>query len=274
MKRAIWMAVAVALMVCMFPCQSMAKAKKPYLSVDNCANCIELDFSQKGYKKYQVYMKENDGKFQLVKTVKGHSVTFKKKNAKFGTKATRYFKIRGVKGKKTGKFSKVKKVKENGAYYDMVSQLKGTSQEKVEALFVFFHNNYTYDGSHKIHDGYTMLKKKKGVCEAYSNLAEIVLNDVGVPCKSVSSKKLNHGWNLVKVKGKWYHCDFTPSNHKDSIKKMYNYLFRGSEESANDYEPKVKGVSKKGLCKSYSETVREHYESIEWDDSVDEEDRI
>ena len=56
-----------------------------------------------GAKKYQVYLKYKGGKYKKIKTVKGKKAVLKVKNNK-----QFYVKVRGIKGKRKGRFSKAK----------------------------------------------------------------------------------------------------------------------------------------------------------------------
>lgn len=57
--------------------------------------------------------------------------------------------------------------------------------------------------------GYGLLVDGAAVCQGYAAAYEDLMNRVGVPCVSVSSREMNHRWNLVKIDGTWYHVDLT-----------------------------------------------------------------
>jgi transglutaminase/protease-like cytokinesis protein 3 len=52
----------------------------------------------------------------------------------------------------------------------------------------------------------SILVQHKGICGAYSLLANYVLNFVGVKTYSVSNEP--HAWNVVELNGSRYHSDF------------------------------------------------------------------
>ncbi len=78
---------------------------------------------------------------------------------------------------------------------------------------LFFHDylcsQYSYDESLSLFDAYSMMTKKTGVCQAYALLFKALLEYHGIPSIYVSSEKMNHGWNIVKIGSSWYHVDVT-----------------------------------------------------------------
>ncbi len=56
---------------------------------------------------------------------------------------------------------------------------------------------------------YGALINKKAVCLGYARAYKSILNKLGIECEIVSSKKMNHAWNVVKVDGKYYNVDVT-----------------------------------------------------------------
>ncbi len=77
--------------------------------------------------------------------------------------------------------------------------------------------NFEYDTSNannaalQSRTAYSMIKTGKGVCQAYTALYTLLLNEVGVETSFAhsDSEYMNHVWNLVKLDGKWYHVDVT-----------------------------------------------------------------
>lgn len=70
---------------------------------------------------------------------------------------------------------------------------------------------------------YELLNTGLGVCEAYSSLYSMLLNNVGIRSTKVMSNTLHHTWNLVELDGKWYHVDTT----WDDPNINSSYLYRG-----------------------------------------------
>lgn len=55
------------------------------------------------------------------------------------------------------------------------------------------------------------------VCEGYSEALTLLLGKVGIESKMVSSRPMNHAWNMVKIDGEWYHVDATWEDTSRSI---------------------------------------------------------
>lgn len=60
-----------------------------------------------------------------------------------------------------------------------------------------------------MYTGYGLLVDGAAVCQGYAAAYEDLMNRVGIPCVSVSSREMNHRWNLVKIGDNWYHVDLT-----------------------------------------------------------------
>lgn len=58
-------------------------------------------------------------------------------------------------------------------------------------------------------DIYRMFTEGMGVCQAYANTYEYLLQHEGIECELVASDEANHEWNIVKLDGEWYHVDVT-----------------------------------------------------------------
>ena len=54
---------------------------------------------------------------------------------------------------------------------------------------------------------YSVLVNGTGICGSYALAYRAVMNACGVDCLYLSSKEMNHAWNLIKLDGKWYHVD-------------------------------------------------------------------
>lgn len=84
---------------------------------------------------------------------------------------------------------------------------------------------FFYDGSSVIHDAYSMLVQGKGVCSAYAQLYKALLDAAGIPNVTVYGVAGggNHAWNVVRIKGIWYHVDVT-WNDSDKEEDRYRYF--------------------------------------------------
>ena len=65
--------------------------------------------------------------------------------------------------------------------------------------------------------------KHKANCEGYSRAYAILMQKVGIPVKFVSSNKMVHMWNEIKIGQKWYHVDVTWDDPMDARDKTDQY---------------------------------------------------
>lgn len=86
---------------------------------------------------------------------------------------------------------------------------QGSDFDKLLYLHDYFVQNYSYDYTYKIRDAYTFFKQKTGVCQAYMLALIAVTDEIGIESIPVTSSRMNHAWNLVKLDGEWYHVDVT-----------------------------------------------------------------
>lgn len=65
--------------------------------------------------------------------------------------------------------------------------------------------NYPTDS----YSAYGVLVKHDAVCQGYALAYKYLLNKLGIECGMVTSEKLNHAWNYVKLDGQYYNVDVT-----------------------------------------------------------------
>lgn len=95
----------------------------------------------------------------------------------------------------------------------------------------------TYDNS----EAYTLFSKGTGVCRDYSDAFWAMCKICNIPCKYYTGQaKGGHGWNRVKVSGKWYWIDVTWMDGK-TIKKKY-YLKRRLWKNHKNAKPCTKSI--------------------------------
>ena len=56
---------------------------------------------------------------------------------------------------------------------------------------------------------YSVLVRKRAVCEGYTMAYRYLLQKFGIPCEEIVSHDLQHCWNYVKIGNHWYHVDVT-----------------------------------------------------------------
>ena len=93
-----------------------------------------------------------------------------------------------------------------------VSRPRMSDEEIALAVHDYIAANTMYDrsfsGSH-INDLYGALVGHKAVCEGYAQAYQYVMQHYGVHTSIVTSDNACHAWNIVKIRGNWYHVDVT-----------------------------------------------------------------
>ena len=69
---------------------------------------------------------------------------------------------------------------------------------------------------------YSVFVRKEGVCQGYAYAFKLLMDIAGIECYYASSTELNHGWNIVKLDGSFYHVDATKD---DPITEYNNATF-------------------------------------------------
>lgn len=59
------------------------------------------------------------------------------------------------------------------------------------------------------YSAYGVFAKRTAVCQGYALAYKYLLNQEGIDCYMVTSDKMNHAWNLIKLDGKYYQVDVT-----------------------------------------------------------------
>lgn len=82
--------------------------------------------------------------------------------------------------------------------------------QKAMTIHDYICENATYDENGDMaHSAYGFFSTGHIVCAGYALSFSYLMNKLGVPCEMVTSRKMNHGWNVVKINGNWYHVDCT-----------------------------------------------------------------
>ena len=118
---------------------------------------------------------------------------------------------------------------------------------------------------------YSVLVNGTGICGSYALAYRAVMNACGVECLYLSSKAMNHAWNMIKLDGKWYHVDCcwddpTPDRYGEARR---TYFLRTDDEimelnhyswTPNEYKATS---SKYSTMPRYADTVQK-YENGSW----------
>ena len=141
-------------------------------------------------------------------------------------------------------------VKIRGAYiwitdnirYDLVKMKKNKPQTQ---SFTYSDQRELEDmeKKYKLNQAEQTVKKKKGVCEDYSNLLAQICEQLNIECKVVTGyaktkpseigmhiKTTNHAWNIVKINNRWRLIDATwgagyIDDRTDKWKKSFNDFY-------------------------------------------------
>lgn len=105
------------------------------------------------------------------------------------------------------------------------------------------------------------LVEHKANCQGYSVTYKMLLEKAGIAAECLSSRKMSHMWNLVKVGGKWYHVDVTwddPVNEK-TLKEQYGIVLHDNFLLSNA------GIKRSGHydCNT-KEAVSTKYDNAYW----------
>ncbi len=104
--------------------------------------------------------------------------------------------------------------------------------EKMLLLYDYIALNFEYDTNYtdESYDAYHFLKNKIGVCDAYAQTYNKVLEMWGIPVLKGISDTDNHAWSIVKIDGNYYHIDTTwadPTPDR-SGKVDHNYFLKST----------------------------------------------
>jgi len=133
---------------------------------------------------------------------------------------------------------------------DIVSQVikdSMTDYEKELAIHDYLVLNYKYDYENyknetipdQSYTVYGLLINGTGVCQAYAETTELLLNVVGIECEMVigTSKGESHGWNIVKLDDEYYMLDVTWDDPvpDEPGKTNYDYFNLTAEQLSLDH---------------------------------------
>ncbi len=107
-----------------------------------------------------------------------------------------------------------------------------------KALFVndYIAVNCSYDTTYQNYNAYDVFVNKTAVCQGYALAFLELMEQAGAECEVVTSDKLNHAWNLIKMGNAWYHVDTTwndpisKGQTKDQTGQVYHTCLLKSTE--------------------------------------------
>lgn len=139
---------------------------------------------------------------------------------------------------------------------------KMSRYKKIKAVHNWMIANVKYD-----YDGYLAgfvppvshtargaLMKGLAVCDGYAHAFKLFMDYLKIPCRFVVGRSglVGHGWNMVKLNGKWYHIDVTfddpiIGNSNENTKPYYKYFLKSSSKMKKSHKWKK---SKYPKCRS------------------------
>ncbi len=114
-------------------------------------------------------------------------------------------------------------------------------EDKFRVIFRWIADNIEYNPTARGGDPNKALKKKEGVCAAYSQLLSTVCGHVGINCpiitgiakghtsvgKDLDSPDHEHAWNAIKIDGEWKLVDVTwAAGYYDAKEKEFKKQFK------------------------------------------------
>ena len=112
------------------------------------------------------------------------------------------------------------------------------NMDKVIAIHDYLVLNTTYDlNAEYAFDPYGVIVKGSGVCQGYTTSMKLLLNKVGIDSVYLSSKAMNHIWNIVNIDGENYQMDSTwddPVPNREGVVR-YKYLALSDDEMRKDH---------------------------------------
>ncbi len=102
---------------------------------------------------------------------------------------------------------------------------------------------------------YRIFFEGKGVCSGIAPAFRILMNKLGIECKSILS--IGHEWNVVKIDGLWYHLDLTWD--LDNIHNEYdlcyflkseNFILKDKDHQFYTYYSDSEEIAKRSIIKT------------------------
>lgn len=108
--------------------------------------------------------------------------------------------------------------------------------EYLTSTVAYAYEDY-FNGTIAANHGYDMygaLVKHSCVCQGYAETMFYLLREAGLSCAIASSENINHAWNIVKIRGNWYHIDATWDDPVwDMPRRSYHDYFLVSFDTMN-----------------------------------------
>ena len=108
-----------------------------------------------------------------------------------------------------------------------------TDMEKILYINEYLDKHCEYDESKSLdhrYDAYGVLVNHIAVCQGYALAYNSLAEKLGIESYAVTSRKLNHAWNMVKLNGKYYMVDSTWNDPTSDIfgRARHSYLLKSN----------------------------------------------
>ncbi len=134
--------------------------------------------------------------------------------------------------------------------------------QKALYLHDYICTHFEYDLDYQNYDIHTMLRDKKGVCQAYSLLYDELLECVGIESRPVISESLNHRWNEVLIDGNWYQVDVTWDDPVyDLFSRARHEYFLLSDNASQSVHKNAADIVEDNPCSDLA------YDNLAWHES-------
>lgn len=117
---------------------------------------------------------------------------------------------------------------------NVVKNVDKSWSDMEKALYVndYLARNCQYDAeAPNAHSSYGALVDKKAVCQGYALAFLELTRQLDVTCEMVTSKSVNHAWNMIKIGNSYYHVDVTWNDPlEDRLGRARHFYFMKSTE--------------------------------------------
>lgn len=140
-----------------------------------------------------------------------------------------------------------------------------SSFEKILYVNDYLCQNCSYDTDLKNYTAYDALVNQSAVCQGYAEAFYDIMKRLGISCGYISSKNMNHIWNIVKIDSGCYQLDVTWNDPVQDVKGQakHNYLLKSTSYFQRNGHNYSDLVYSNGMSKSSSSKTT--YDSYFWD---------
>ncbi len=115
-----------------------------------------------------------------------------------------------------------------------------SASEKVEYVHDYLIANVSYVTTYTARSLHDALVNGSAVCEGYTKAFQFIMEYLGVSCKTVTGKAMNHAWNVVVIDGVEYHVDVTwddpiVNGANTNTTPTYDFFMKTTSELSEHY---------------------------------------